>query len=377
MLRRGRWMAVLLVAVAGVLSWRLIVGTESGAAQNAPPDPAVPVTTAQVQTQDVPVLLSGLGTVQALNTVEVKAQVGGTLVSLPVQEGQAVKQGDVVAVIDPRPYQAALDQATAQRDADMATLKGAELDLERYQRLAKTQFAPVQQVDDQQATVDKQKAAVAVDNAAIETAHINLSYCTIRSPIDGRVGLYQLNVGNLVQTASQTGIISITQTKPIAVVFTLPEAALPQVQAARTKGPVAVQLALGEDPNHIVATGMLLTPNNTIDQASGTISLKATVPNDDEHLWPGQFVNVRVQVNTIPHALTVPVAAVQHGPDGLFVYVVKPDQTVDQANVKVGHEDDKIAVVTDGLSASQAVVVNGQARLSPGTKIRPASAARS
>jgi multidrug efflux system membrane fusion protein len=376
MSKRSSWIVVLGMVLIGLFAWRLTWGSETAQTADSAPDPAVPVTAAPVEVKDVPLLLSGLGTVQALNTVEVKAQVTGTLIGLPAREGQAVKQGDVVAVIDPRPYQAALDQATAQREEDIALLKGARLDLQRYQQLLKTSFAPQQQVDDQQATVDKQAAALALDTAQIETAEINLGYCTIRAPMDGRVSLYQLNIGNLVQSASQTGIISITQTKPIAVMFTLPEIDLPQIQAAQLRGPVTVQVARGEDPNNVVASGTLLTPNNTIDTTTGTISLKAMFPNQDEHLWPGQFVDVRVQLSLIPHAVTVPVPAVQHGPDGLFVYMVKPDQTVAQTPVTVGYQDDKTAVVTNGLSGGETVVLSGQSRLGPGVKIQASTAAR-
>jgi multidrug efflux system membrane fusion protein len=334
----------------------------------------VPVSAERATVRDVPVFLGGLGTVQALNTVEIKAQVNGTLIALPVKEGQEVHIGDIIAQIDPRPFQAALDQAIAQRQADIATLHGAQLDLQRFQNLAKSSFAPRQQVDDQQAIVDKTAAAIAVDTAQIETARINLGYCTIRSPIDGRVGLYQLDVGNLVQTSSQTGILSITQDKPIAIVFTLPEADLPRVQAARQQGSVTVQAAAGNDPSRGLAQGVLLTPNNTIDTTTGTIALKAQFDNARDALWPGQFVNARVLVDTLHNAVTVPVRAVQHGPDGLFVFLVKPDQTVQQVPVKVGYEDQEVAVVTQGVTGNDTVVITGQSRLAPGLKVQVAEA---
>jgi multidrug efflux system membrane fusion protein len=360
-----------LVAVLGALAWWRLTGTAGSAnAADQPPPPEVPVNTAHVKVRDVPVLLNGLGTVQALNVVEIKAQVNGTLIALPAREGQEVHKDDIVAEIDPRPYKAALDQAIAQRNEDAATLRSAQLDLARYQNLAKQNFAPIQQVDDQQAVVDKQIAAIGVDNALVEAAQINLGYCVIRAPMDGRVSLYQLNVGNLVEVSSQTGIVSITQDKPISVVFTLPEADLARIQAARASGTVPVQVTNGQNTKAVIATGTLLTPNNTIDTTTGTISLKANFDNTDNHLWPGQFVNARVQVNTMKQAVTVPLPAIQHGPDGLFVYVTKPDNSVAQVNVKVGYQDDDMAVVTSGLSGQDTVVVSGQSRLAPGIRVK-------
>jgi multidrug efflux system membrane fusion protein len=283
-----------------------------------------------------------------------------------------------VAEIDPTPYKAALDQAVAQRGEDSAQLQSAELDLKRYQALAKRDFAPVQQVDDQQATVNKDMAAVALDNAAIETAQFNLNNCVLHAPIDGRVSLYQVNAGNLIEVASQTGsgIVSITQDKPISVVFTLPESNLTQIQAARAKGPVKVEASNSQDSKQVLSTGTLVTPNNTIDTTTGTISLKATFANQDDHLWPGQFVNTRVQIDVLRNAITLPALAVQHGPDGLFVYVVKPDQTVAQANIEVGYQDNGMAVVTKGLAANQTVVLSGQSRLSQGAHVKVTNASQ-
>jgi len=367
-------MLVLLAVAAGLGAAGLFQFHDgmARAADPAPSPPPVPVTTAPAQVKDVPVLLDGLGTVQALNVVQIKAQVNGTLIALPAREGQEVHKGDIIAEIDPRPYKAALDQAMAQRGEDSAQLKSATLDLGRYQDLAKRSFAPVQQVDDQQATVSKETAAIAADDAMIETAQINLGYCVIRSPIDGRVSLYQLDVGNLVEVANATSIVSITQDQPISIVFTLPEADLPQVRAAQANGAVPVSV-VGSDENKVIATGTLLTPNNTIDTTTGTISLKAVFANQDDALWPGQFVNTRVQVKVLKQAVTIPQAALQHGPDGLFVYEVKPDQTVAQTRIEVGYQDDGIAVVTKGLDGNTNVVVTGQSRLAPGTRVKVAS----
>jgi membrane fusion protein, multidrug efflux system len=358
------------VLAAGAFGgWHLLRGDATADAADPAPQPKIPVTTTMTKVQDVPVYLDGLGTVRAYNIDEIKAQVNGILTELPVREGQEVHKGDIVAEIDPTPYKAALDQATAQRAEDVAQLFSARLDLQRYQNLAKKDFAPVQQVDDQQATVNKLAAAVQLDTAAIETAQFNLSNCTIRAPINGRVSLYQTDIGNLIEVSGQTGIVSITQDKPIAVVFTLPESELGQVQTAMADGKVPVLAANSQDSSKILGTGTLLTPDNMIATATGTISLKAAFDNPRDQLWPGQFVNTRVQVNTLHNAVTVNTLAVQHGPDGLFVYVVKPDQTVAQQDVQVGYQDAGFSVVTKGLTGNETVVLSGQSRLAPGTHV--------
>jgi membrane fusion protein, multidrug efflux system len=368
-----RWRRIGLVGAilaTGVFAgWHVLHG--AAAAQPAGPalQPQVPVTTAKTRIQDVPVYLDGLGTVQAYNIDEIKAQVNGILIALPVHEGQEVKQGDLIAEIDPTPYRAALDQAVAQRAEDAAQLQSARLDLLRYQNLAKRSFAPIQQVDDQQAIVNKLAAAVQLDNAAIETAQFNLNNCTIRAPISGRAGFYQTDIGNLIEVGSQTGIVSITQDKPIAVVFTLPESELEQIQTAMAQGKVPVEAANSQDSSKILGAGTLLTPNNTISTATGTISLKATFDNPNDRLWPGQFVDTRVRVETLHNAVTVPTIAVQHGPNGLFVYVVKSDQTVAQQDLQVGYQDQGFSVVTKGLSGDEIVVLSGQSRLSPGARV--------
>ncbi len=364
-----KWVLISLVPIAGLAWWAGPSLRPAHAADPAPPS-LVPVTTEPTRLQDVPVYLNGLGTVQALNVVEIKAQVNGILIGLPAREGQEVHKGDIVAEIDPRPYQAALDQAMAQKKEDEATLQGAQLDLKRYQSLARSQFAPVQQVDDQQATVSKQTAAIAADAAAIETAQINLSNCVIQAPFDGRVSLYQVDVGNLIEVGTQTGIISITQDHPISVVFTLPEADLVHVQDARGRGTVPVIVTNTDDSSEL-AKGVLTTPNNTIDTSTGTISLKAVFDNGDNHLWPGQFVNARVEVDVLHHVATVPMLALEHGPDGLFVYLVNPDHTVTPKAVQVGYQDNGRAVVTAGLSGNETIVVTGQSRLAPGVRVNP------
>jgi multidrug efflux system membrane fusion protein len=330
--------------------------------------PAVPVTLAPAKVQDVPVYARGLGTVQAFNTVEVKAQVNGTLLTIPADQGKEVQKGEIVAEIDPRPFKATLDGAVAQRAEDAAQLQSAELDLRRFQDLAKRQFAPQQQVDDQQAMVNKLVAMIQADTAAIETAQINLDFCTIRAPINGRVGLYQTDIGNLIEVATQAGIVSITQDKPISVVFTLPEVQLPGIQDAMAKAKLPV-VAYSSDDKTKLGDGVLLTPNNSIDTTTATIQLKATFANDNDKLWPGEFVNARLLVETLHQAVTVPLPAVQHGPDGLYVYTVGPDNTVKTQAVQVGYQDADTAAITKGLPGNQNVVVAGQSRLTPGIRV--------
>ena len=364
---------VVLVAVGGG-GWRILHGPrQSEAATQPAAPPPIPVTVTAAKVQDVPVFLEGLGAVQAFNTVQIRAQVNGILMALPAHEGQEVRQGDIVAEIDPAPYKAALDQAVAQRAEDEAQLQSAQLDLQRYAALAKSSYAPVQQVDDQRATVGKESAAIEADNALIETAQINLGYCTIRAPFAGRVSLYQVDVGNLIQANGTAGIISIDQDKPIAVVFTLPEAELPRVQDARMKAALRV-IVTNSETEKPIATGTLMTPNNTIDTTTGTISLKARFPNDDDHLWPGQFVDARLEVETLHNAVTVPGIAVQHGPDGLYVFQVRPDDTVAQTPIAVGYQDNGVAVVTKGLDGHETIVVTGQSRLAPGTHVKTSPA---
>ena len=359
----------MLIAGMGSALWYVHARGSVEAAKAAQADaPAVPVTAVKAKVQDVPVELRGLGTVQAFNTVEIKSQVNGMLIAIPVQEGQEVHQGDIVAHIDPRPYQATLDQVTAQRAEDAAQLQSAQLDLQRYQHLAKSSFAPVQQVDDQQATVNKLVATVQADSAAVENARINLDYCTIRAPIDGRVSFHQTDVGNLIEVASQTGIVSITQDKPISVLFTLPEAELLRIQQAMGKGALLVSVYSGDDKTKL-ADGQLLTPNNAIDTATGTIQLKATFANSDDALWPGEFVNARLRIDTLHDAVTIPIAAVQHGPNGLFVYSIKSDSTVQEQDVQIAYQTDEAAVIAQGVKSDDTVVVTGQSRLAAGTRV--------
>jgi membrane fusion protein, multidrug efflux system len=375
--RRGR-AARLLGLGAPVALAAVLLAVRHAAAQPAaapaPTPPGVPVQVAETARADVPVFVRGIGTAQAFQSVLVRARVDGTLDRINFTEGQEVKPGDVLAVIDPRPYQAALSQAMAKKTADEAQLANYRRDLLRYADLAKNQFASRQSVDTQGAQVLQGQANVQGDDAAIAQAQLNLGFTQITAPIAGRVGLRQVDVGNLIHASDQGGIVTITQIHPISVVFTLPQDALPEVQDAMAAGKPAV-LAFSADGKRELSRGELLTPDNTIDTATGTIRLKANFANPDNRLWPGQFVNARLLLRTEAHALTVPSEAVERGPNGLYVYLVKPDKTVTMQPVKVGQDDGKVAVIHEGLSDGQSVVVAGQSRLSNGTRVAVQTAA--
>ncbi len=329
--------------------------------------PTIPVTTGKSERQDVPVWLRGLGTVQALNTVTVRSRVDGTLDKFPVTEGQMVKQGTLIGVIDPRPYQAALDAAAAKKAQDQAQLVNAKLDLQRYSNLAQKDFASHQQVDTQVAMVNQYTAALKGDDAAIETAQLNLSFCYITAPFDGRVGLRLVDPGNMVHATDSGGIVTLTQVHPITVVFTLPQRNLPSIVEAM--GSRRLEVAAWSNDNATeLAKGMLLTPDNAIDTTTGTIRLKATFENLDDKLWPGQFVEAQLLLRTEQQKVTVPTRAVQHGPSGLYVYVVRPDATVQRQAIEA-EDRGPVMVVTKGLDAGQAIVLDGQSRLENGSHI--------
>ena len=353
------------------LGFALLAANRPALAQQPPAAdaaPGVPVTAEPARRADVPVLLRNIGAVQSYMSVLVRARVDGTLDKVLFTEGQDVHAGDKLALIDPRPYAAALAQAQAKKAADLAMLANAQRDLVRYSNLARNDFASHQQVDTQNASVAQSQATIAGDDAAILTAKLNLDYCTIISPIDGRVGLRMVDPGNLIQAASAQGIVSINQIHPIAVVFTLPQDDLPLVQAAMARGAVPVA-ASAPDGATVLGQGRLLTTDNAIDAATGTIKLKAEFANADNRLWPGQFVNAGVEVGTLHGAITVPSAAVQRGPDGLYVYRVKPDQTVAMLPVELRQDDGQVAVIAKGLDEGTLVVTNGQSRLRDGSLV--------
>jgi membrane fusion protein, multidrug efflux system len=359
-------LAVIAAAIGVAIWYKLPV---SAAARVAPaPPPAIPVDAVAARRADVPVYLRGLGTVQAYNTVTVHSRVDGELVKIAFTEGQDVKAGDVLAQIDPRPLQAALDEATAKLAQDQAQLANAQLDLARYQTLGRSQFASRQSIDTQTATVRQLTATVSGDTAAVENAKVQLGYATIVSPIDGRVGIRLVDQGNIVHASDPNGIVVINQLKPISLIFTLPEENLSAINAAMAAGPLAV-LASSRDEKEQYGEGVLSLVDNQIDQSTGTIRLKANFANDKLALWPGQFVNARLRLRVESNVVTVPSDAVQRGASGLFAYIVKADSTVAMQSLKVGQISDGVAVIEDGIAEGQRVVTAGQYRLQPGARV--------
>ncbi|CAN5218952.1 efflux RND transporter periplasmic adaptor subunit [soil metagenome] len=338
-------------------------------AEAAPrPGPVVPVKVAAVQSEDVPIYLSGIGTVQAYNTVNVQSRIDGEIMQIAFQEGQDVKQGDVLAVIDPRPLQAQLEQQLAVRQKDQALLDGATLDMKRYDTLVLKDFATRQQVDQQHALVDQYKAQVANDEAQIDFARNQLNYTTIRAPISGRVGIRQVDQGNFVRASDRATLVTITQLKPISVVFTLAAAAVGQTKL--TLGQVnAPVVALGPDNTSELDRGVINLVDNQVDQTTGTIKLKATFPNSALKLWPGNFANGRITVDVRRQAITVDAVAVRHGPRGDFVWVAKPDMTAAFRPVGVGQVFGGRALINRGVMKGEQVVIEGYYRLENGSRI--------
>ena len=343
-------------------------GGQGGGGEARPAAPGVPVQTAVATRRDVPVVLRNIGSVQAFQSVLVRARVDGTLTKILFTEGQDVKPGDQLAEIDPRPFAAALAQVLAKKAADEAQLANAQRDQNRYSTLASSNFASRQQLDTQTAMVAQYGANIKGDEALVANARLNLDFTNITSPIEGRTGLRLVDPGNLIHANDQQGIVSITQIHPISVIFTLPQDSLPQVQAAMASATLPVQAFTANDKTQL-SLGRLLTTDNTIDSATGTIRLKSVFPNADDKLWPGQFVNVRLQVGTLVNALTVPSLAVQRGPNGLYVFVVKPDNTAAMQLIEVRQDDGRVAVVTKGLDEGVQVVTAGQSRLQNGTRV--------
>jgi multidrug efflux system membrane fusion protein len=373
--RRFPWKTILVVAVVavgGYIGWQRYENSQAqqaaAAKAQAKGPPAVPVSTAKVGKADFPVYIEGLGTVQAFNTVTVRSRVDGQIEKMAVNEGQDVKAGDLIVQIDPRSFQAALEQAQAKKLQDQANLKNANLDLGRYAQLSKQDFATGQQLDTQKATVNQLTAQIASDQAAIDSAQVQLSYATITAPISGRTGLRFVDEGNIVHATDTTGIISIQQIQPISVVFTAPQELVSNINKAQAVAPLKV-IALSSDHSQVLSEGTLTVVNNQIDAATGTIQLKATFENKDGALWPGLSVATRLLLDTLHDVVTVPTDAVQHGPDGLFAYTVGDDKIVHIAKIKVDHDGDGNSVVANGLTPGQTVVTAGQYRLQDGVKI--------
>ena len=353
-----------------VLGFHWLPGTRSDAADKKRNAAAtISVEAAAASRADVPVNLEGLGTVQAFNTVTVTTRVDGALQKLGFIEGQQVHKRDLLAQIDPRPFQAALGQAEAAKAKDEASLASAKQDLERYTMLAPQNLTSQQTLDGQKALVSGLQAQIKGDQASIDNARTQLEYSTITSPIDGRTGIRKVDVGNNVHAADTTGIVVVTQVQPITIVFTLPEESLPEINKALGAGAVHVA-AVSRDETTEFDTGTVQVVDNQIDQATGTIRLKAVFPNKENSLWPGQYVNARVLVRTEQNALTIPSAAVQRGPNGLFAYVVKADSSVEVRPLTVGTENGTITVVHSGVREGEQVATTNQYRLEPGAHVK-------
>ena len=351
-------------------------GAQAADARNASSSsaPAIAVDAATAARSDVPGYLDGLGTVQAFYTVKVTARVDGQLDTVGFTEGQTLKKGQLLAQIDPRPFKAALDQALAQRAKDEAQLTNARRDMDRYMELAPQDLASKQTVDTQRATVSVAEATLKGDDATIENARTQLSYTTITAPIDGRTGIRQVDPGNIVHATDTGGIVVMTQIQPISVMFTLPDDDVPQMTEALALGTVTV-VALARTDGSPLDTGTVALLDNQIDQTNGTIRVKATFPNAHQRLWPGEFVTARVLVSVHKQALTIPAAALQRGPDGMFTYVIDPNSTASVRALKVTLLDENTVIVDSGLKAGERVVTSNLYRLEPGTLVHINSAA--
>ncbi len=368
----GGAVAAAVLAVAAVPQLRGYVWPAVKAADTpAPPvQPGIPVTGGTVTAADMPVFLSGIGTVQPYNMVTIKSRVDGQIVKVGFHEGQEIQAGDPLVEIDQRAYKAAYDQAAANQEKDQVNLANAQVNLNRDAAIIKSNLAvSQQQFDTDKATVAADQAMVDSDKAQVEAAQVNLDYCDIRAPISGRLGVRLVDVGNIVHAADTTGLVTITQTKPIFVTFTMAQENLHKIHEKQSEGDLQVQ-AYGTDGTTLLSDGKLTVIDNAVDQTTGTIRLKATFDNNDERLWPGEFVNVRLILGTRKGVPTVPAQTVQEGPDGKYVYVIKSDGTVTRRGVEVASVQDGIAVVTKGLTAGESVVVDGQYRLTEGARVR-------
>lgn len=357
---------LLIIGGLGYIAWSYFKKTET--ATRTRPDTAIPVLAATPHIEDVPVYIDGVGTVRALNNVTVRAQVDGKLLSVNFKEGQDVKAGDVLAEIDPVIYKAQYDQAVAKKAQDEAQLANARMDLVRYQQLATAKAGSAQQADTQKALVAQLEALVNSDQAAIDNAKATLGYTKIIAPLSGRAGLRQVDQGNIVHASDATGVVVITQLQPIAVQFSLPQQQIVRVNAASAEGALPVDV-FGNDGKTVVDTGKVTGLDNQVDQTTGTVKVKAEFPNTNFQLWPGQFVNVRLKVQTLDKAIVVPTAAVQRGPAGAFVYVIGDDNIVNARPVTVTQQNETIAVIASGITVEDQVVTTGFANLSEGARI--------
>jgi multidrug efflux system membrane fusion protein len=366
-MRNWRLILLILVAGGGLAYFGLARGLWSAPAPSGPSGaaPAIPVIASKAERADIPVELTGLGTVQALNSVLVRSRVDGQIVKINFSEGKDVHAGDVLVEIDPAPFAAALAQAQANKLKDEAQLENARLDLDRATRLAKTGAASTQQLDTTKALVAQLDASVKADQAAIDMAQVQLDYSHIRAPIDGRAGTRLVDAGNIVRAADLTGVVTINQTHPIFVDFALPADSLPRIRAGLKKGDITVT---AQDPNgQDLAAGKLSVIDNQINSTTGTINYKAIYDNTEEVLWPGQFVNVRVQLEILRGVIAVPVTAVQHGPEGPYAFIIGPDRVVQKRAIKTGAVNKVSAVIDSGVQAGELVVTDGQYRIQAGS----------
>jgi membrane fusion protein, multidrug efflux system len=369
---------LVIAAVVGVYympQWQQTQAATKGGRRGGggPSTEPVPVLVTAARAADVPVYLDGVGTARALNTVVVRPQVDGKLLNISFTEGQEVPKGFVLAKIDPVTYQAQYDQAVAKKAQDEAQLANARVDFERYTRLAASNAINKQQLDTQKALVNQLEAQIKLDQAVIDNARAILSYTDITAPIAGRTGIRLVDEGNLVRAQDSVGIVVITVVRPISVFFNLPQQELPELNKGLAEGPLPVD-ALGPDGKTALDKGKVLVIDNQVDQTTGTVKLKAEFPNANLQLWPGQFVNVRVLIDTLRQVVVVPTAAIQRGPTGPFVYVLKEDNTVAVRRVTITQQDDVQAVVATGLQAGERVVTTGFARLTEGTEVKATNA---
>jgi multidrug efflux system membrane fusion protein len=358
------------VATGGFLYFTHAHPLEKAAAAPAPPPPTS-VVGGQVVQHDVPIYLGGVGTVIAYNTDVVRAQIQGQIISINFTEGQTVHAGDLLAQIDPRPYQALIEQYVGNLQRDQAQLVNAQANLDRYNKLGNQGWATPQLIETQKAQVGQLQAAIKSDQALIDAAKVQLSFTRLTSPIDGVVGIRQIDVGNIISPSTTNGLVVVTQLNPISMIFTLPETVLPQIQQQqqKTSTPLKV-LAYSQDDKIQLDQGVLGLVNNEILQTTGSIQLKANFPNGLHRLWPGELVNARLLLDTRHNGLTVPASVVQQGPNGAYAYVVNPDNTVAIRPVKVAQISDGQALIDSGLTANEQVVVDGQYKLQPGTRVR-------
>jgi multidrug efflux system membrane fusion protein len=361
---------IAILAIGGGLAVTHKFPFERPAPQAAATPPVVPVVAGTVAQHDVPIYLTGVGTVIAYNTVVVRSQIQGQIVSINFIEGQTVHTGDLLAQIDPRPYQAQIDQVTATRDRDQAQLVNAQANFKRYTDLGNKGWATPQLVETQQAQVAQLQAAIKADEALIEAAKVQLSYTRLTSPIDGVTGLRQVDIGNVIHPTDPNGLVVVTQIEPISLIFTLPETDLPKIQQQqqKTKEPLTV-LAYSQDNTIKLDQGVLGLVNNEILQTTGSIQLKANFPNNEHRLWPGELVNARLLLDTRHDGLTVAASAVQQGPKGAYAYVINPNNTVEIRPVTVAQISEGQALINSGLTANEQVVTDGQYKLQPGTQV--------